>query len=481
MPPAALAAALGAAADALDEAAGDLVPIADNETALGSPRLTGEVARTTVQLRMFRDLVVTGSYLDAVITTELAPGAPARDLRRICVPIGPVAVFGASNFPFAFSVTGGDTASVLAAGCPVVFKAHPAHPATSEAVGSLPTSALETAGPPDGAFALVRGGAGVGSSLVLAPEVAAVGFTGSTDLGRQLFYLAATRPVPVPVFAEMRSLNPVVPAPSAVTDDVVDGIACLLAGSVANGWGQSFTKPGLIVVPEEAAPALTASLIDALASTGPAHLLTRSIQHAFERGVAKAAGIPGVRAWSSVSRSEGFSCAAKLLVTDAVTFQWGAATARGALRPSSGRSDRDRRGTAGRHAHSSRRQPHRHGARPRGRALGMPGSGAAGSTGGSHRARWCSHRRGRGCLHASRADPIPPARLRGRPRSALPPYAVGSDPSPTRTRLRPCFRRDSRTPTPGRSSGPWMGATLPPGQGNNPPAARVSASVASDA
>lgn len=207
-------------ADELEASSAVLLETADTETALGIPRLTGELARACGQLRAFAALVEDGSYVDAIIDTADPSATPPRpDLRRMLVPLGPVAVFGASNFPFAFSVPGGDTAAALAAGCPVLVKGHPAHPATSELCGHAVLAAVRAVGAPDGTFSLLQGRApAVGSALVLAPEVQAVGFTGSTEVGRALFDLAGTRPQPIPVYAEMGSINPVFVTPGALAE-----------------------------------------------------------------------------------------------------------------------------------------------------------------------------------------------------------------------------------------------------------------------
>ena len=195
-------------ADALEDeaAAARLVAVADRETGLGEPRLTGELARCANQLRFYADVAVEGSWLG--VTVDHAAGL-APDLRRMQVPLGPVAVLGASNFPFGFGALGNDTGSALAAGCPVLAKAHPAHPLTSRLLAEVAVGALAGAGAPDGTFALVSG-FDAGSALVTAPEVAAVAFTGSQRGGLALWRLAQEREVPVPVYAEMGTINPAV-------------------------------------------------------------------------------------------------------------------------------------------------------------------------------------------------------------------------------------------------------------------------------
>src|SRR6204780_4134784 len=196
--------ALEAVADALDARAGELAAIADTETALGGQRLTGEVARATGQLRLFAAVLRDGTYHDLVLPP--ADGA-SPELRRVNRPVGPVAVFAASNFPFAFSVVGGDMASALAAGCPVVVKAHEAHPVTSQLSAQIVTEALAAAGGPAGTFGLVQG-VRAGRRLLQPPAIAAAGFTGSTGGGLALARIAAERPVPIPVYGQLRSGNP---------------------------------------------------------------------------------------------------------------------------------------------------------------------------------------------------------------------------------------------------------------------------------
>lgn len=287
--PAARADALEAVADALDAETVRLVEIADGETALGSVRLTGEVARTTGQLRMFAAQVRTGSHL-GVVLSPAGPGRP--DVRRTRQAIGPVAVFSASNFPFAFSVAGGDTASALAAGCPVVVKAHEAHPHTSLAVAELLRRTL-----PDGVFALVTGRA-AGTALVRHPGIRAVGFTGSLAGGRALFDLAARRPDPIPFYGELGSVNPVVVLPGAAAEAVAEGYAA----SLTLGAGQFCTNPGLLFVPDDAR--LLDLLADAVAGTSGGPLLSPGIHRSYVDHLAAgparvlATGAAGEGTWS---------------------------------------------------------------------------------------------------------------------------------------------------------------------------------------
>ena len=239
---------LRALADALEADRETIVGLADRETALGPTRLNGELTRTAYQLRLFAEVLDEGSYVEATIdhAGDTAMG-PRPDLRRMLVPIGPVAVFGASNFPLAFSVPGGDTASALAAGSPVVVKAHPSHPATSQRVYEVMTKAAKEFGAPNGVLGIVHGQE-AGAVLVRHPLIKAVGFTGSLHGGRALADLAASRPEPIPFFGELSSLNPVVITQAAAAERAED-IAAGLVGSFTLGAGQFCTKPGLVFVP----------------------------------------------------------------------------------------------------------------------------------------------------------------------------------------------------------------------------------------
>jgi NADP-dependent aldehyde dehydrogenase len=280
-PDAERAAAIDAVAASLDDATEALVAIADRETALGDVRLRGEVARTSGQLRMFADIVRDGNYSDPIISPA-APALARPDVRRMLVPLGPVAVFGASNFPFAFSVAGGDTASALAIGCPVVAKAHEGHPATSRLVGEIVTAALAAAGAPEGVFGIVYGPE-AGRTLVLHPAIKAVGFTGSTAGGRYLFDLASGRPDPIPFYGELGSMNPVVVLPSAAatrTDEIATGYA----GSLTQGVGQFCTNPGLMFVPA-ADDSLLAAIGAAVSGARGGPMLTGRVHDAYQTAV----------------------------------------------------------------------------------------------------------------------------------------------------------------------------------------------------
>ncbi|HTJ12671.1 MAG TPA: aldehyde dehydrogenase (NADP(+)) [Dinghuibacter sp.] len=226
-----------------------LAALAAEETHLGIDRLTGEVNRTCWQLRSYADAALAGHPLDCRIDTALPDRKPAPrvDIRKMMVPLGPVAVFGSSNFPFAYSTAGGDTACALAAGCPAIVKAHPAHAATSERVAGIVSKAAAAAGMPEGVFSHIHGAAfEVGKALVLHPAVKAVGFTGSTTGGKALFDLAAGRPDPIPVFSEMGSVNPVYLLPGRLAE-AAPAVAAAYAGSITLGVGQFCTNPGLLI------------------------------------------------------------------------------------------------------------------------------------------------------------------------------------------------------------------------------------------
>jgi NADP-dependent aldehyde dehydrogenase len=285
--------ALRSIADHLDEHRDELVGLADEETALGAGRLDGEVVRTTGQLRLFADAVEEGSFLE-VIVDRADPDhrpLPLPELRRMLQPIGPVGVFAASNFPFAFSVAGGDTASALAAGCSVVVKAHQGHPRTSARTAELVADALAHASMRAGTFGIVYG-RDAGRLLVSDPHVKAVGFTGSQGGGRALFDLAVSRPDPIPFFGELGSLNPVVVTPAAIAARAAD-IATGFVGSFTLGGGQFCTKPGLLFAPR--GHGLEAPLADALADVPAAALLTPAIREGFGQRAEQIGGSEAVR------------------------------------------------------------------------------------------------------------------------------------------------------------------------------------------
>jgi NADP-dependent aldehyde dehydrogenase len=293
-----IAALLRACADELEADAEALVATAALETGLpASPRLTSELARTCLQFRTFADHVAAGAHLDVIIDhADPAATPPRPDLRRLRVGIGPVVVFGASNFPLAYSVPGGDTASALAAGCPVVVKGHPSHPATSERAVAALLRACAHVGAPAGTVALLHGaGHEVGAALVTAPEVRGVGFTGSTRGGLALARLAAARPVPIPVHAEMGSVNPVLVTAAALAARG-PALAEAVAASQTLGTGQFCTSPGLVVVPPGAdGDAFVAALAAALRATGGGTLLNRAVRTALDANLTATRAVPGVR------------------------------------------------------------------------------------------------------------------------------------------------------------------------------------------
>lgn len=274
----------------------ELIERAHAETALPIARLQGERGRTCGQLRMFAAYVREGSWLDASVDkaqTERQP-LPKPDLRRMRLPLGPVAVFGASNFPLAFSVAGGDTASALAAGCPVVVKAHEAHPGTSAMVGAAICAAIRSVGAPEGLFSLLYGGPEVGKALVLRPEIRAVGFTGSHKAGRALFNLAASRPTPIPVFAEMGSVNPVFALEGALANNS-EALAQQYAASLTLGVGQFCTNPGVLVgLGGEAFDSFLAKVTQHLSGVAEGVMLTDAMCRTYRTTTDKVAHRAGV-------------------------------------------------------------------------------------------------------------------------------------------------------------------------------------------
>ncbi len=309
------------------EAAGDgLIERCEQETALPPGRLTMERARTTGQLRLFAGLAREGSWVDARIDRALPDRKPVPkpDLRRMLIPIGPVLVFPASNFPLAFSVAGGDTASAFAAGCPVIVKARPAHPGTSELVGMAIQRAAAATGMPDGWFSMVHGpGRTTGVSLVRHPVIQAVGFTGSAAGGRALFDAAASRRNPIPVYAEMGSVNPVFLLPGALAERA-ERIAEGLHQSMTLGVGQFCTQPGLAIAMDDGNLGRMLDWLGRLVeNTAPATMLLGAILEGYEQGVDGLSKAPGVElvARSQQTPDRGKTQAATALyVTDAETL-----------------------------------------------------------------------------------------------------------------------------------------------------------------
>lgn len=301
-----------------------LIQTASRETGLPTARIAGETARTIGQLRLFADVVRQGDWVGARIDSSLPHRVPARrpDLRLRQVALGPVAVFGASNFPLAFSVAGGDTASALAAGCPVIVKAHPAHPGTSELVAGAIRKAVAGCGLPDGTFGLFHSSSNdISGSLVANPRIKAVGFTGSRAGGRALMAIAAAREEPIPVYAEMSSINPVIVLPAAA-EARGDRIAAEYAASLALGVGQFCTNPGLMLVLRTASTAaLLGSIGENVGKAAAGTMLTPQI-HANHAG--KVAGIEqsaGVDLLGRGSAAQGpFDAPASVFRTSAAAF-----------------------------------------------------------------------------------------------------------------------------------------------------------------
>jgi NADP-dependent aldehyde dehydrogenase len=291
--------ALETVADALDERAKELVVVADEETALGDARLTGEVGRTTGQLRLFAGVLRDGGYHDVA---ESPAGGGIAPIGRLSHAVGPVAVFAASNFPFAFSVLGGDAASALAAGCPVVVKAHEGHPNTSELTAQIVHEALAQAGAPHGVFALVHG-VDAGLRLLKHPDISAAGFTGSTSGGLALAKISADREVPIPFFGELGAVNPVVVLPSAAVERAAD-IASGYAGSLTLGAGQFCTNPGLLFVPARDEN-LRRALVDAVSESSGAPMLSERIYAGYEAALAEIEAHPAVTSVAAGTTGDG--------------------------------------------------------------------------------------------------------------------------------------------------------------------------------
>lgn len=281
------AAFLDAIADNIEAIGDELIIRACQETGLPAARLQGERARTTGQLRLFANVVRRGDFRGVRIDPAIPDRTPLprADIRQRQIPLGPVAVFGASNFPLAFSTAGGDTASALAAGCPVVFKAHNAHPGTSELVGQAIAKAVADLGLHPGIFSLIYGpGSSIGQALVADPAIKAVGFTGSQSAGIALVRTAAARPEPIPVYAEMSSLNPVFVFPGALKGDV-DTLAQQYVTAVTGSSGQLCTSPGLLFAPAgEAGDKLTAAVGRAVSACAGQTMLTAGIAGSWNSG-----------------------------------------------------------------------------------------------------------------------------------------------------------------------------------------------------
>lgn len=292
------AAFLNAIADEIEARADAITEIGTQETGLPEARLQGERGRTSGQIRLFAAHILSGDYLDRRHDGALPDRAPLPrpDLKMVQRPIGPVAVFGASNFPLAFSTAGGDTAAALAAGCPVVVKGHGAHPGTGEIMAEAIHAAIQRCNLHPGVFSLIQDGdRAVGSALVRHPLIKAVGFTGSLAGGRALFDLCATRPEPIPFFGELGSINPMFILESALAqrgDDIATG----WAGSLTMGAGQFCTNPGVaVMLAGEAADRFAATAQSALAGAAAQTMLTDGIAAAYRTGQARVAATAGVQ------------------------------------------------------------------------------------------------------------------------------------------------------------------------------------------
>jgi acyl-CoA reductase-like NAD-dependent aldehyde dehydrogenase len=313
------------AADRLEAARSALLSTADAETGLGAPRLNGELDRTTAQLRAFADVAGEGSYVEAIISPadSSAKPTPRPDVRRMLVPIGPVAVFTPSNFPLAFGVAGGDTASALAAGCPVIVKGHPSHPGTSDLCARELQAAAAESGAPDAVIQLLQArGLEAARALVTAPEIQAIAFTGSLAAGRAIHDLAASRPHPVPVYAEMGSLNPVFIGPGALaarSAQIADG----LANSITLGTGQFCTKPGVVFVPSTDAPprAFAASIAERVAEREPGVMLNPQLHASLAEKLERTRALPGVEVFDPpTAAGSGLVRPGIVMTTDLETF-----------------------------------------------------------------------------------------------------------------------------------------------------------------
>lgn len=308
-------------ADNIESLGDDLVERASLETGLPNGRFQGERGRTTSQLRLFADFVEEGSWVDARIdlANPTREPMPKPDVRSMLRPIGAVAIFCASNFPLAFSVAGGDTVSALAAGCPVVVNAHIAHPGTAELVGTAISDAVKNCKLPEGVFSLVfSSDYEIGQNLVAHPKIKAVGFTGSTKGGQALMEIASKRDEPIPVYAEMGSVNPTFILPSALEEDYAK-IANGLFGSFTLGVGQFCTKPGIVILPESEQLANFADLVKELTMESSASpLLTSGIKDNYKKGVDERE--ENTASASSENELEGFEVNPTIFQTNAEHF-----------------------------------------------------------------------------------------------------------------------------------------------------------------
>ncbi len=301
-----------------------LIQRACAETGLPVGRITGERGRTMNQLKLFASVLKDGSWVDARIDKAQPDRQPFPkvDIRSMNRPLGPVGIFGASNFPLAFSVAGGDTASALAAGCTIIVKGHPAHPGTSELVGSAISNAVTKCDMPDGTFSMVHGASyDVGMAIVNHPLIQAIGFTGSFKGGKAIHDAARSRPQPIPVYAEMGSTNPVFILPGAIAKRG-DDIAAGLAHSVTLGVGQFCTNPGLVIHQDaEAASNFRSSLEEKISQIPAETMLTKSVCNAYNKGVENLKHHVGVKAKSSgIENNNGYRGTPQLLQVDSQYF-----------------------------------------------------------------------------------------------------------------------------------------------------------------
>jgi len=312
---------LEAIAEEITALGDELIVRCMEETGLPEARLKGERGRTVGQLKLFASYLRDGAWVEARVDKADPDRTPPKpDIRSMQRALGPVGVFGASNFPLAFSVAGGDTTSALAAGCAVVFKAHPAHPGTCEMVGTAIQRAVHRSGMPEGTFSMVHGkSTAVGLAIVRHPLIKAIGFTGSFRGGKALFDVANSRPVPIPVYAEMGSTNPVFILPRAMRERK-DNIARDLAASVTLGVGQFCTNPGLVFYQDEKHD-FADSLSKVLRESAPGVMLTSYIQEAYEAGVTKLSKTKGVRTLvEGKAKGDGCYAPAYLFQSTAETF-----------------------------------------------------------------------------------------------------------------------------------------------------------------
>jgi NADP-dependent aldehyde dehydrogenase len=315
---------LRAVVEALEAVRPEIVRIADFETGLGEPRFHSELNRTQLQLGTFADIVERGVHVEAILVSG-DPGAtpPRPDLRRMLIPLGPVGVFSPSNFPVAYGVLGGDSASALAAGCPIVVKGHPSHPRTSAICArAFADAAAATGAPSDILLLLQSGDPAVSRAVVSAPQIQAVGFTGSQAVGRLLFDVAAARPEPIPFYGELGSINPLFigeAAAAARPDAIAEGYI----GSMTMGYGQFCTKPGVVFVPTGAAgDRVVAAMTARIATQDASVLLNAGLRETLATKVANTAAVKGVRAVAEPCAvpDVGVHVAPRLFVTDEHTF-----------------------------------------------------------------------------------------------------------------------------------------------------------------